>query len=198
MIPITKETIKKFIQKLQKQGDAPSLILKKLIIVNKFLTWSYQKNLIEADVFKQIKEEIDNIKSKIEDKKLKEETILITESPKFIPQIADLEKAAYAGEKKTEGIFGEISLRFHLQTYKIKSFLFGLLKKVPLLDSRFSGNEKEELKEKKVPSGFDLSNFGIHHYIGLLFLFIFLGFLGAGLYNRFFLKVERQLAYPIN
>jgi len=43
MIPITKETIKKFIQKLQKQGDAPSLILKKLIIVNKFLTWVLSK-----------------------------------------------------------------------------------------------------------------------------------------------------------
>jgi intein/homing endonuclease len=186
MIPLNKETIKKFLQKLQKQGDTPSLIVKKLIIVDKFLTWAYQKNLIEADVFKQIKEEIDNIKSKIEDKKLKEETILITESPKFIPQIADFEKAAYAGEKKTKW------------TYKIKSFLFGLLKKVPLLNSRFSGNDKEELKEKKVPSGFDFSNFGIHHYIGLLFLLIFLGFLGAGLYNRFFLKVERPLAYPIN
>jgi len=198
MMPITKETIKKFLQKLQKQGDTSYLILKKLIIVDKFLTWAYQKNLIEADVFKQIKEEIDNIKSKIEDKKLKEETILITESPKFIPQIADLEKAAYAGEKKTEGIFGEISLRFHLQTYKIKSFLFGLLKKVPLLDSRFPFNKKEELKEKKAPSGFDFSNFGIHHYIGFLFFLIFLGFLGAGLYNHFFLKVERPLAYPIN
>jgi hypothetical protein len=197
MISITKETIKKFLQKLQKQGDAPSLIIKKLIIVDKFLTWAYQNNLIKENVLKQIKEEIENIMSKITDQNLKQEPNFLTESPKVTPPLSSFEKAAYAGEKKTEGIFGEISLRFHLQTYKIKSFLFGLLKKVPLLDSRFSGNKKEELKEKKAPSGFDFSNFGIHHYIGFLFFLIFLGFLGAGLYNHFFLKVERPLAYPI-
>jgi len=198
MIPINKETINKFLKKLHQRGESPSLIIKKLIIVDKFLTWAYQNNLIKENILKQIKEEIENIMSKITDQNLKQETNFFTESPKVIPPLSSFEKAAYAGEKKTEGIFGEISLRFNLQTYKIKSFLFGLLKKVPLLDSRFSGNEKEEIKEKKAPSGFDFSNFGIHHYIGLLFFLVFLGFLGTGLYNKFFLKVERPLAYPIN
>lgn len=191
MINITKETIKKFLQKLQEQGDTPSLILKKLIIVDKFLTWAYQNNLIKENVLKQIKEEIENIMSKITDQNIKQEPNFLTESPKVIPPLSSFEKAAYAGEKKTEGIFGEISLRFHLQTYKIKSFLFGWLKSLPLLSKKTASKETEE-KEKKVPSGFDFSNFGIHHYIGFFFLLIFLGFLGAGLYNRFFLKVERK------
>jgi len=207
---ISKKTINTYLQKLQEQGDSFSLILKKLSIIDKFLTWAYQKNLIEKDTFKQIKEEIDTVKSKVksqkskvEDKKLKAEAILITESKKTTPSIVDFEKAVYTGEKKTEGFFGEISLRFHLQTYKIKSFLLGLLKRVPLLDSRFRGNDKEkindkeEIKEKKPTAEFDISNLGIHHYIGFLFLLIFLGFLGAGLYNKFFLKVERPLAYPL-
>ena len=208
MMSITKKTIKRFFQKLQKQKDTPSLIIKKLTIVDKFLTWAYQKNLIEQDIFRQIKEEIDNIKSKVtlqfekqkskvEDEKLKQEYILTTESPKLTPSITDFEKAAYAGEKKTEGIFGEISLRFNLQTYKIKSFLFGWLKSLALLGGKKTTIKKKS-KEESSTSGFDFASFGIHHYIGLLFFLIFLGFLGAGLYNRFFLKVERPLAYPIN
>jgi hypothetical protein len=69
---ITKETINKFFQKLHQRGESPSLILKKLTIVDKFINWAYQNNLIEKGDFKQIKEEIDkeNLKLKIKNAKL--------------------------------------------------------------------------------------------------------------------------------
>ena len=202
---ISKERIHLYLKKLQKQGDSPFLILKKLTILDKFLSWACQKKLIKEKVFKHIKKEIDNIKSKVksqkskvEEEKLEKENILLTESPKLTPAVTDFEKAAYLGEKKTEGIFGEISLRFNLQTYKIKSLLFGWLKSLPLLSNKKTVIKKELEKEKNIISGFDISNLGIHHYIGLLLFLLFLGFLGAGIYNQFFLKIERPLAYPIN
>jgi len=203
MTDINKKTIRSYLQKLNRRGDSPFLILKKLAIVDKFLNWANQKKLIEDNVFKQIKEEIDNIKSKVKNQKSKvdkeklEEDNLSLKSQKIIPTISDFERAAYAGEKKSEGILGEISLRFNIRTYKIKSFLFGWLKSFPLLHGKTAPQETQE-KEKEPPSGFDFFNLGIHHYIGLIFLLVFLGFLGAGLYNNFFLKVERPFAYPLN
>ncbi len=38
--------------------------------------------------------------------------------------------------------------------------------------------------------------FGPHHYIAFLIILLFISFLGAGLYNRLFVKVQRPLAYP--
>ncbi|MCX6706466.1 MAG: hypothetical protein NTV24_05225 [Candidatus Woesebacteria bacterium] len=39
------------------------------------------------------------------------------------------------------------------------------------------------------------TTFGLQHYIGLIIILIFMAALGAGIYNQFFLKSEKSLAY---
>ncbi|MEM4134509.1 MAG: hypothetical protein QXV73_04865 [Candidatus Micrarchaeia archaeon] len=180
---INPKKIRQYIDNLIQKGEGFDLIEKKLKTILKFLSWAFQKGYIKEENFKQAKEEVDNFLNSQQEE--------ITYKQAVVPQIEDFEKAIYAGEKKTEGIFGEISLRFHLQTYKIKSFLLGILKRL----SPFSF--KKIIPSKKYSNfEFRISNLTLYHYLGFLALILFISLLGAGIYNRFFIKHERTLAYP--
>ncbi|MGB9707506.1 MAG: hypothetical protein ACPL1D_02005, partial [Microgenomates group bacterium] len=184
MDKINVNTIKQYINILHSRGENIEVVERRLKSIIKFIDWAYQRGYLKEDNFKQAKEAIDNyLKTKPE--------ISPKKSP--LPQITDFEKAIYTGEKKTEGIFGEISLRFHIQTYKIKSFLFGILKRLPLLSSKKTKPDSPTDFNRFQPI---LTELTIYHYLGFLTILLFISLLGAGLYNRFFMKQERTLAYP--
>ena len=84
------------------------------------------------------------------------------------------------------------SKKSHLQ---IKNLISNIKNKFKELVSKF--NTKPNLSKFNPSQSFS-TKLGINHYIGIIFFLTFLGFLGAGIYNQLFLKVERPFAYPIN
>ena len=143
MNKITVNTIRSYVQKLHERGEPASSVLQKLSSVDKFVEWAFQKGYIDNKAFKQIKEEIANNIERLNEANRKEfdnRNVRTVYEPHFTkvetgkPNIEDFEKANYSGEKKTEGFAGEVHIKFNLQTYKIKSFIFGVLKRIPLLN----------------------------------------------------------------
>ncbi len=191
---INQEKIRGYIQKLHERGESPEAIKKKLLSVDKFIDWARQNNKINQNTFKQIKAVIaDYLNSpqarKTEKNTSKEEyrfrkpykskilsnqVIMATNE---VPSIDQFEKIAYLGEKKA---------------HKIKSFLIGILKHIPLLH----GGKQQKSNEDHKSSIINPESLSIQQYIGLITLLIFMAVLGAGLYNQFFNKNERTFAYP--
>jgi hypothetical protein len=174
------------VKKLQESGYSFAEIQKKLASLEIFINWLKETKKISYSNFIQLQKTIKQLKN---DYFANNQVGELTRESS-IPSIDKFEKAGYAGEKKSQGIFGEISIKFHLQTYKIKSFLVGILRKIPLLNSSAKGGLAYGQKGA-------IPNLGIQHYIAFLFVLLFISFIGAGLYNRFFVKVERPFAYPL-
>jgi hypothetical protein len=110
-----------------------------------------------------------------------------------VPSVDQFEKIAYRGLKETDGVFGEARFRFHLQTYKIRSAISGLLKRAPLIGSRHP-DESQDLV--KTGSPITVGDDNTRNYVVMGFLLILMSFLGSGIYNNFFKKAPTPFAYP--
>ena len=201
MPKLSPDLIRKYVQKLRDKGVPSSVIHKKLGSLYFYFNWLSQKKILGEDVIHSLKETIKKISSELREDvdyrdKGTQAQIVVEESK--VPRISDFEKATYVGEKKTEGIAGEVHVRFHFQTYKIRSFLVGLLRRIPLLGSgidRFHPRDGSKAELTSRTSG-NFADLTIQHYIGAFILLMFMAALGAGLYNQFFKQTATPFAYP--
>ncbi len=186
---IRPETIRGYIQTLHDRGESSSTVAKKLRSVDKFLDWAHGKGFIDTASYQQIRPLIANYLSSAtaeqrgnqrgktrNTEQARSEARMIIDT---VPSIDQFESAN-----------------------KIKSFIFGILKRIPLLNIKNVGagspdpstTRTQNMKGAETASLQELSP---QQYVAFTIVIIFLAVLGAGLYNQFFNKSPRTFAYPI-
>ncbi len=125
----------------------------------------------------------------------------------YIKKLHDRGESASLIERKLKAV--DKFLNWAHQKSYIKDSLYKHLRKEidKILNSNLKTQiSKLELKTRKLEEKAlnlrykikDLvSNLGIQYYIFFILLLVFIAALGAGIYNRFFLKPTRPLAYPV-
>src|SRR3989338_5083371 len=222
MNDITSDKIRTYVKKLEQKGYSETEIVRKIQALASYMEWAYDNDKIIYKEYQHIKDEIARIRAEYrvpstddsrtgaprrhsefnsESREIPNQgssDLIGVRDDNIIPKVSDFESAQYSGTKHTDGIAGEFYFKFRLETYKIKSWLTGVLRRIPLIGNTLTNKQiskQLETNDGIQPISTHYNSFQPQTYIAFGFVLIVIAILGAGIYDRFFKETNLSLAY---